>query len=174
MPRKTREANATYLERVALWYMERYPASEARVRRALGTRVARSVAELGTDPVAGAQAVEEVVAKLVRLGLLNDLRLAAARVRTLRGRGLSTRRIHFTLRHQGIASGVIDEVLAGTEAGDDLAAARTFVRKRRMGPHRVTSARSERRAQDLARLARAGFPYAVAGRVLDESLDDGE
>jgi regulatory protein len=171
--RKAKKATPEYLERVAIWYMERYPASEARVRRALAKRVRRSVEELETDPEVGAQAIDDVIAKLTSMGLLDDRRFAVARVRTLRIRGLSKRRIESMLRHQGVSSDVVHEVLGEAAESDDLAAARTFARKRRLGPHqRSEELRRERREKDLGKLARAGFSFGIARQVLDEELED--
>lgn len=170
--RKAKEATVPYLERVALWYLERYPGSTARVRRALEKRVRRSVDELGTDPEDGQRAIESVIATLTRGGLLDDARFAASRIRVLRARGLSARAIAAKLRHQGIARGTIDAALAAhaeAEGVDELTAARTFARKRRLGRHhRTPEARSERREKDLAKLARAGFSFGIAQQVVDE------
>jgi regulatory protein len=170
--RKAKEATVPYLERVALWYLARYPGSTARVQRALEKRVRRSVTELETDPEDGARAVETVIATLTRSGLLDDARFASSRVRVLRARGLSARAIASKLRHQGIAPGTIDAALnahAEDEGVDELEAARTFARKRRLGRHhRTAEARAERREKDLAKMARAGFSFGTAQQVIDE------
>jgi len=170
--RKAKEATVPYLERVALWYLERYPGSTARVRRALEKRVRRSVAELDTDPDDGMRAVETVIASLTRSGLLDDARFARSRVRGLRSRGLSARAIAAKLRSQGIDRATIDEALAAhaeAEGTGELEAARTFARKRRLGRHRRSEEqRRERREKDLAKMARAGFSFGVARQVLDE------
>ena len=162
--RKAKEATAGYLERVACWYIERYPASEVRVRRALEKRVARSVAELGSDPERGREAIEVVIDKLVRIGLIDDAAFAASRVRSLRQRGLSARRIRATLRRQGIGSDDIDGALGDGGDAADLEAAQTFVRKRRLGRHDEPEARRK----DLAKLARAGFSSGVARAALSQ------
>jgi regulatory protein len=167
--RKAKEATPAYLERVALWYLERYGGTESRVRRALEKRVRRSVEELGTDAEEGRAAVDEVLERLRRGGWLDDRRFAEARARTLRQRGLPARAIRQKLRQSGVATETCDAVLAASPV-DDLEAARTFVRKKRLGPHRrkppVDPARARHR--DLGRLARAGFSYGVAKAVLDE------
>ena len=170
--RKAKEATAAYLERVALWYLARYPGSVARVRQALDKRVARSVEELGTSPEAGAQAAEEVIAGLLRTGLLDDERFATQRVAALRARGLSKRMIESKLRQQGIAATVVVRAVEDAEV-DELSAARTFARKRRPGPHRRRApedaeAARQLRDKELAKLARAGFSFGFARRVLDE------
>lgn len=164
MPRKTKRATPTYLERAALYYLQRYGGSEARLRRILRDRVRRSVAEHDTDPDEGAAAIDAVVLKLTRLGYIDDGRLAKAKVATLRGRGKSARAIRAAMRQHGIDASHFEEAL---EECDDLAAARRMVDKRRLGAHRPEEERASLRQRDLARLARAGFSYDVARRALD-------
>ena len=78
MPRRpAKPATAAYLERVAVHYLQRHPGTEARLRRVLKLRVRRSVEELDTDPQAGADAIDEVVEKLRRLGYFDDASMAA-------------------------------------------------------------------------------------------------
>jgi len=98
--------------------------------------------------------IDEVVAKLVRLGYVNDARFAEQRAKTLRKRGKSARAIRSALARQGVDSAVADDVI---DEGDELAAARAYVRRRRL----------KGGDKDLAKLARAGFSYDVARRALE-------
>jgi regulatory protein len=167
--KRARPATPAYLQRVALSYLERYGGSIERVRRILTRRVRRSVEELGTDPEVGAQAVEAVIDELCRLGLLDDARLAEARVRALRRRGKSARAIRAALAGRGIDPSLCDRALEREDGADaELTAARALVRRRRLGPHRDEASRALERQRDLARLARAGFSYAIAVRALRE------
>jgi regulatory protein len=161
--RKAKEPTADYLRRVAFWYLERYGGTALRVRNALERRVRRSVAELESDPRAGAAAIDAVLTELSAMGLVDDDRFAESRARTLRGRGKSRRAIVATLRRQGVSMAAIEQALdkAGDEGDDELAAARRFVKKRR-------SALQGSRERKLQRLARAGFSFEVAARALDE------
>lgn len=155
--RPAKPATAAYLERVALWYLERYGGSEAKLRRTLQKRVRRSVRELDTDPAEGREAVERVVDKMRRLGYLDDEKLARQRARTLSRRGKSRRAIRADLVRQGLDADV--DALLDETGHDELEAARAFVRRRRLG---------DDRQKDLARLARQGFSYDVARRALDD------
>ena len=168
MRRSAKPATAAYLERAALHYLERYGGSAERVRRVLAKRVKRSVEELGTDAREGARAIDEVIAKLRRLGYVDDARFASARARSMRKRGKSARAVRAALAAQGIAPELVEEVLADEEGEDpELEAARAVVKRRRLGPHRTDEgARLAEKQRDLARLARAGFSYAVAVRAL--------
>lgn len=163
--RRAKPATAAYLERAAIAYLERFGGTTARLRRVLEKRVARSVEELGTDPCEGAQALEQVVEKLAGLGYVDDARFAASRVRSARARGKSARAVRTTLARQGLPASLIDRALAD-DPTSDLEAARAFVRRRRLGPHRPPEQREAERERDLAKLARAGFSYDVASRAL--------
>jgi regulatory protein len=64
-----------------------------------------------------------------------------------------------------------DELLAESGQGavrEELSAAARYVRRRRFGAGHVDPGeRADRRTKELAALARAGFGYDVATRVLD-------
>ena len=167
--RKAKKATAAYLERVALWYLSRYPGSIARVTQALNKRVRRSVTELDSDPVVGAANVAAVIAKLQAANLLDDARFARSRIRTMRARGKSARAIAATLRRQGIAAHVTEQALLEVDEHGhcELAAAIEMVRRKRLGWHRSSDEeRALYRSKDLGKLARAGFSYAVAQQAL--------
>ncbi len=152
--RPVRRISAAYLERVALHYLERHGGPEARVRRVLQDRVVRARDAHG-EPTAeeGARLVDETVEKLVRLGYLDDARFARSRARSMRNRGKSSRAIRSALARLGVPSELVDEAIEG----DDLEAARTYVRRRGLSGGE----------KDLAKLARAGFTYDVARRALE-------
>ena len=79
--------------------------------------------------------------------------------------------------------GVDDDVIAAaldargedTEDGEDpeLTAAVTLAKRRRLGPFAVKPPNGEQREKHLAALARAGFSYDVAQRVIDGKDIDG-
>ncbi|MDH3474848.1 MAG: RecX family transcriptional regulator [Rhodospirillales bacterium] len=175
-PRGPKKATPEYLERAALYYLERYAAPAAHLRRLLLAKVARSARFHGTDPEAGAAAVEALIARLTDAGLLDDAAYAAARVRSLHRRGASARGIRGRLAAKGVAPELIAAALAALddESGEpELAAALAFARRRRLGPYRSAEARAERREKDLAALARQGFDLQTARRVIDAE-DSGE
>jgi regulatory protein len=73
-----------------------------------------------------------------------------------------------------VAAEIIAESLE--EGPGDLAAAVALVRRRRLGCFRTKAERSVRRERDMAVLARAGFGYDVARKVIEagseEALDE--
>jgi regulatory protein len=71
---------------------------------------------------------------------------------------------------KGVAPDDIDGALAAlaeTAGNTDFTAAVNLARRRRLGPYRPLAARAEMREKDLAALARAGFSYDIARRVVD-------
>lgn len=173
--RRPRKATAAYLERVALWYLERYAASSASLRRVLERRVDKSAEEHATDPAEGRDLVRNIIARFERSGLLDDRRFAASRARSLHERGISVRMIRARLMAKGIAADIIDDVIETLrdDLGDlNAAAAIRYARRRRLGAYRTPDARAERRERDLAALARAGFDFDTARRIVDAETPD--
>ncbi|MEW5703783.1 MAG: RecX family transcriptional regulator [Pseudomonadota bacterium] len=168
-PRGPKRVTPTYLENAALFYLGRTAASVAHFRRVLMNKVRRSASFHGTDVEEGAAIVEDLIKRYVRSGLLNDAAYAEAKVTQLHRKGLALRRIHADLRTKGVEAeaigGAVAKLREGT-AAPDLAAAIAYVRRRRLGPCRPSAERPGRHARDLAALARAGFSYEVAQKVL--------
>jgi regulatory protein len=147
-------------------YLERYSAPAAQLRRVLARKIALSCRHHGEDPASHAAALDDVVARCVASGLVDDRRFAEARAATLRRRGQSQRAVAAKLSAKGISRELFGE-LTGGEATDELAAARIAAKRRRLGPWRREGTRSEFRQKDLAALARLGFDYATARAVID-------
>ena len=157
-----------HLENVALHYLERFASSSGNLRRVLMRRVARSAEMHGTDAREGERVVDDLVARYLRAGLLDDRAYAAQQAASLRRRGGSRHVIRGKLALKRVESALIDETLDAldNEVGGDLAAACALLRRRRLGPYRPAAARALFRQKDLAALARAGFSLALAQRVL--------
>ena len=108
----------------------------------------------------------EVIRKVRRLGYVDDERAARGWARSMRQRGKATVAIRAALRQRGVGPEIVSMVLA--EGPSDLEGARRFARRRKLGPHRPEGERRSNRQKDLAKLARAGFSYEIAVRVLDD------
>ncbi|MEI9953735.1 MAG: RecX family transcriptional regulator [Pseudomonadota bacterium] len=163
------------LEASALRYLERFDCSVARLRKVLSERIAKA-ARAGVAEAAAAPAiVEELLLRYQSSGLIDDQRFAKNFAARQRDRGMSGRRIEQKLRARGISAEVVQELLPRSEsAAVELEAARAFARRRRLGPHRKPDAREAYRQKDLMALARAGFNYDTASRVVGNSsaIDD--
>jgi regulatory protein len=157
-----------WLERVAREYLERYPTTAANLRRVLRRRIRTGVAKEGGDIGELDAIAEALVARLVELGAVNDAAFVEARVRTLLRRGKAPPAIRQALLAKGARREEIDPVLATVGSDATLEAAARLVRRRRFGPyHDDPRVRRERRTKELQALARAGFRYDEAARVLD-------
>lgn len=144
------------LEIAAARYVERYGGTTARLRRALKRRIAEHP-EL--EPV-----IEAIVGRYAASGMVDDAAWAASRARRLIRRGVAPAVVRGRLREEGLDGAA---ALAEVDGDPTLTAACAYVRRRRLGPFRA-----ERDDEtDLARMGRAGFPYATAKRALGMSRE---
>lgn len=174
--RQPRRITPGYLERAALFYLERYVSSEANLRRILRRKVKRSFEVHGGDFEEADRWIDELILRLRRNGFLDDAAYARGLARSLHRRGKSARAIEGKLREKGVEASQIETALMELEEekpNSEFQAAVAFARRRRLGPFRERSTREERRERDLAALGRQGFSYALARRVI-EAEDAGE
>ena len=158
------------LEGAALRYLERFDCSVERLRKVLTERI-RKAARAGVPEAAQAPAiVVELLMRYQASGLVNDQRFAQNFAARQRDRGASRRVIEQKLRARGISSEVVQETLPREgSAQSELEAAHAFARRRRLGPHRKPETREAFRRKDLMAMARAGFSYDTASRVVGNS-----
>ncbi|TVR96414.1 MAG: RecX family transcriptional regulator [Rhodospirillales bacterium] len=167
------------LENAAAAYLQRFAASAETLRRVLLRRVRRSAAAHGTDPEAATAMVAALIERYRRVGLIDDRAFAEGRAARLHRRGLPISRIRRHLAEKGVAAPDIDGALAALAEADtgpslsaDARAAFNLARRRRLGPFRPAADRALHRDRDLAALARAGFAYALARRLIDAETPD--
>lgn len=154
---------AAYLERAALAYLERYASSRENLRRVLIRKARRRA---GSAPDAALLAtIDGVAEKAVRSGLVDDRAYAAAKLHGLLARGTSVRGARLTLAAKGLDRETVAAAL-DEAAPDDVAQARRYARRRRLGAFRAVPDPG-RRDRDLAVLGRAGFSYRAAVDALD-------
>jgi regulatory protein len=171
--------DAAALHDAALAYLARYAATEAGLRRVLERRIDRwaRAADGDRDAVAALaaeakRAAAGVVARLATAGAVSDAAFAESRARSLTRAGRSHRAISAALAARGVDAETMRRVLPD-DADTEFAAALALARKRRIGPFRAgTAPDADRRRRELAVLARAGFPQAVARRALEMALDE--
>jgi regulatory protein len=169
---RNRPLSAAYLERAALYYLERYTSSSENLRRLL-LRKARRRLEPGQEIDGEITAmVAEVVERVLRSGLVDDTAYADMKVNALMRRGASTR----TMRTKLLAKGVPDSAIAAafdSHEPDEMALARRYAERKRLGPWRKGDP-GPFRDKDLAALGRAGFSYAIARTVLERGVAEDE
>ena len=181
MPQRT-VPTADSLSNVALHYLARFATSEAGLRRVLENRVRRAAMaheDFAADKAAQATlraAIETVIARHKKSGVLDDAAFAAMKTRSLRRAGGSARRIAEKLQHKGIAKPLIAAALQpeeGQGAGEtERHAALAYAKRRRLGPYRKQATDEAQRRKDYAAMARAGFAYDVVTTVLGGEAEE--
>lgn len=173
--KKTRpppELTVGWLKSEAIRHLQRWPATERRIRQLLWKRVRRAQGFHGGERSDAVPLVEETVAYLIEIRLVDDGRFAKLWVNSLRRRGTSGRMIHKKLCEKGVDPSHIQAAMAEYEDDDGVdpekASAAAYAKRRRLGPYRTPYDESrERRQKDLAAMARAGFSYGVAQDILE-------
>jgi regulatory protein len=167
--RRRQKVSPQSLERWAIHHLERYASSAANLRLVLRRRVNRiEQAQEETFPEAS-EWIDDTVSDLRTRGYLDDRKYAIAQVERMRARGASSRRIQATLWEKGVPREIAAEAdaLASGEGGE-FRAALQYARRRRLGPFRLDpEARDSKRERDLAALARSGFSYEIASRIVE-------
>lgn len=184
--RAPRRPTPESLANAALYYLERYAASEASLRRVLQGKIARYAVR---DPVFAADsagretlmtAIDAIVDKHKKMGVLNDAAYAEMKVGSMRRSGKSARRISQSLAQKGVKADIVARSLAAYDADNDEAemrAALALAKRRGWGPFRRGEASSDPkvRAKEIAAFARAGFSFDTAKKILGfgpEDLDE--
>jgi regulatory protein len=163
------------LEGAALRYLERFDCSVSRLRKVLTERIGKAARAGVADAAAAPAIVEELLERYQSSGLVNDERFAKNFAARQRDRGASRRMIEMKLRARGITSEVVEQLMPRNEsASSELEAAQAFAKRRRLGPHRKPETREEYKRKDLMAMARAGFSYDIASRVVGNSSSDDE
>jgi regulatory protein len=168
------------LYQAALNHLARYAATEAGLRDVLRRRVDRW-ARLQPDPDVAApvietarEAIEAVIVRLVEAEAISDTAFAESRAKSLVRGGQSNRAVQARLIAKGVAPDLA-RAASASDAETELSAALVLVRKRRIGPYRMTEdVDAAVRMKELALLARAGFSRDIAQQALDTSRQDAE
>ncbi|MCK6418265.1 MAG: RecX family transcriptional regulator [Alphaproteobacteria bacterium] len=166
----------SYLHNAGLYYLQRYAASAAQFRKVLVRKAQRSCAHHKDQDLEACRAmIEEIVQKFLQSGLLNDDLYLRGMVITLRRQGRSKSMIVQKLMHKGLSAAAIESALhaADEEQNADLdgeyRAALLFARKKKLG----LNTEPQHQMKDLQKMARAGFSYDIARKVLrTENLEE--
>ena len=178
MKRPARPITAKYLQNAATFYLERYPSTAEGLRRVLERRVRK--AEMAEAPIVEhvERVIAGIVAKFVAAGVIDDKAFAQTKARSLHRRGSSSRLTRQKLRFAGIDQDTLDQAMAGLDQELDTdpqqrewQAAVALARRRRLGPFRKKECK-EHRNRDLAAMARGGFDYDLARKVIDAEERD--
>ena len=175
LPKKMTESR---LANIALHYLERYSSSAQNLRQVLERRAIKSArAHPETDMQAVNEWIDALIKRYIEVGLLNDMTYAEIKTRSGLERGDAPQAIAMKLLQKGISKEIADDALENLAEDfpiPELQAALNMIRKKRIGPYRTDSkVRAEKRENDLAKLARAGFSYDTAKRMIDaDNVED--
>lgn len=179
--RPPRKPTAESLRAAALAHLERFPCGTARLRQVLERKVARycRLSETGETPQGWAGTIDSLIADLRKAGYLDDDSYARGLARSLTLRGLSARMVAAKMATRGLAPEIIDAALTRQkeEQGgmtDDFPAALRLARRRRFGPFLAPGKAPLPPEKALAALARAGFDYETAQRVMRTDRGEAE
>lgn len=176
--RDPRKITPSYLNNYAMFYLERFSSSSANLKKILMRRVHKSVPFHGEPSIEKAtQMVDDVVAKLIELKIIDDALYAKSRTTSFRRAGNSKRQISAKLFAKGLENEEIETAIetvdkAHAHDNPELTAAIRYAQRRRIGPYRSRpSSDPDQDKKDLAKLARGGFSFDVAKKALAEKRE---
>ncbi|MBL4804999.1 MAG: RecX family transcriptional regulator [Alphaproteobacteria bacterium] len=177
--RKTpKKITESYLHNSGLYYLQRFSTSTENFRRVMMRKVDKSCRAHPEQKFNECEKlVGELIAKFIKSGLLDDKLYARGVVNSQRRSGKSVLAIQGYLRSKGLHADIIEQTLAEFNEDHDknpaeaeFESAMIFARKKRLGPFRTSDDFDIQK--ELGRLARAGYSYDTARRVLDKNIDD--
>lgn len=169
-----------YLYNSGLAYLQRYPASSAHFKSVMMRKVDRSCRHhVEQDRDQCEEWLDALVVKFKDLALLDDALYLKGMVTSLRRRGTASRHIEMRLAQKGLDKDDIKQAIAyfdreelQDEQNGDFRAAIICARKKRLGPYDINERHTPDKA--MAKLARAGYPYDIAKKVLALSYEECE
>lgn len=171
-----------YLYNAGLAYLQRFPASSAHFKTVMMRKVDRSCRHhQEQDRNQCEEWLDNLVVKFKDLALLDDTLYLKGMVTSYRRRGLAARQIEAKLYQKGLAKDditkaiteydrdEIDDKIDGEQNGD-FHAALIYARKKRLGAYDVMERHTPEKS--LATLARAGYSYDIAQKVLSLTQEE--
>lgn len=155
------------LKEAALRYLDRSDASVEQLRRVLRRRVERAESEALRQEAQ--RTVEVVLARLTDARLLDDARYALAFAMGQRRRGTSSLGLRAKMAARGLGSEHVEAAISATLADDEHneeQSALIYAHKRKLA--RLDLGDLKQRQKALSSLARRGFSFDVAKRVLEQ------
>jgi regulatory protein len=186
-PKKERNRVAAHspesLRRSGMAYVERYECSVSGFRDVLKRKIYQSHAlhKDKVDPEELHQVIPDIIAEFLDKNWLNDERFAENRARSLFREGSSLQSIRFKLIEKGIAGDLSEQTienladetdLSKHDIDIDIVAAISYAQKRRIGPFRINDDAEQNRDKDMGALARRGFSFDIAGKILSTDREE--
>ena len=177
--RKTpKKITETYLHNAGLYYLQRFAASSHQFREVMLRKIRKSSRHhVDQNHDLCVNMLEALVLKFQGAGLLNDEAYARGMITSLRRQGKSKQAIIAKLKAKGLSGILVSDELeahdsSNSEIDSEFQAAIVFARKKKIGPFKINEKTSSEKA--LSAMARAGFAYDTARRVLDMEIEDAE
>jgi regulatory protein len=179
LPKKITE---TYLHNSGLYYLQRFAASKAHFKSVMMRKVRRSCQHHTDQDLEACKAMVERLAGVFEAsGLLNDESYVNGAVASLMRQGRSDKYIRAKLLSKRLSLEQISSALEAYRENDgktaedtEIEAALRFIRRKKIGPYRPQELRPEYLRKDLGALARAGFSYDIAQRVLEKDVNSSD
>ncbi|MFV0431560.1 MAG: regulatory protein RecX [Alphaproteobacteria bacterium] len=168
-----------WLWNYSLDYLARFEVSQKKLEYKLMERKDKYPYEVSLN--AYKQALQAVTTKLMEQNLLSDYRYGQSRMRQLLIRGKSTYFIKQDLNKNGLNEDLIaqlteefNEQQSSKIFSLDELAALQYIKKRHFGCYRLKDSHPKQQQKELAALARQGFSYDLAQKMLQLEYDEAE
>lgn len=178
-PRKTpKKITETYLHNAGLYYLQRFATSSHQFRQVMLRKIRKSSRHhIDQNHDLCMSMLDALVLKFQSAGLLNDEAYTRGVITSLRRQGKSKQAIIAKLKAKGLSGALILDELDGhdssnSETDSEFRAAIVFARKKKIGPFKIDEKISTEKA--LSVMARAGFSYDTARRVLNMEIENTE
>ena len=182
-PKTPRKISERYLYNAGIHYLKRYTASVAHFKRIMTRKIDKSLKHHNEPSQEEClKLLQGITEKMIELGFLNDDQYTIGMVTSLRKRGASRRNILAKLSQKGLDKELILSTLESIDnarqssdenTDPDYQAALIFARKKRLGPYARhdlseldTEKQEKAKRRALGALARAGFSFDIANRIL--------
>lgn len=175
--KKRRKITKTYLENAGAHYLQRFAASTSRFRQVMTRKIDLSCRDHpDQDRAASLALLEELIGRFTELGYLNDSAYARALHHSLLSRGTSRTKQRAAMHLRGVRPEDLDDLTSGITADEECRQALLYARRKRLGPWAKADGNDDPKSKEKAfgSLARNGFGYDTANRVLSISLEDAE
>lgn len=175
------------LQEYTMMYLSRYNNTEKGLLRVLKAKLQRWAIKAEKEGVEssevrnklkqGHQEIPDIIAKVKRLGIVNDHIFTEHKVSSLIRSGRSQKVIQNKLLQKGVAFDVVQSVLDQYQDKDiELLAALVYAKKRRIGPFRRVDRElsPEIKQKEQSSFARGGFSFAMTDNVLSMDFVEAE
>ena len=153
------------LVKYAINYLSKYSSSKTNLERVLRNKIRRTNIEK-KEKFTLYNSIPEIIKKLEKNNFLNDYNYTTSKINLLISNGKSKIFIKNYLLKKGIDKKLSSEIFAELNEKDsnwEIKSARTFARKKNFQNNKNNN------EKNLSKMARAGFSYEIAKKILEEN-----